>query len=192
MLIQCPRWSQTSLVVQGFLVEHVLAETRPHTLQVGDIVRQLLDGLHLFFQVVFLQKVTQMGVIMASADLVKVKQRLVHVLLKSQRSLHGLQTAAPLISLWFLDVLEHDAAATLVLVRHQLLSVFAFLFRLVLEELEEAFQSDVITIEVPSHGMVHVAGVQLQVDLLVDAGFNIAMIVLAWLSLCHDFRFHLK
>jgi len=39
----------------------------------------------------------------------------------------------------YLHVLQHDPAATLILIFHQLLSVLTFLLRLFLEELGEVF-----------------------------------------------------
>lgn len=52
-----------ALVPQGVLVEQVLRHlvaVGVHAGQVGDVVAQLLDGLHLFVQVVGLQEVTQL------------------------------------------------------------------------------------------------------------------------------------
>lgn len=48
----------------------------------------------------------------------------------------------------YLNVLKHDAAATLVLELHQLLGMLAFLVRHLLEVLVEAFQSHIVTVEV--------------------------------------------
>lgn len=50
-----------ALVTQGVLVEQVLRHLvllGVHTGEVGDVVTQLLDGLHLLIQVVALQEVT--------------------------------------------------------------------------------------------------------------------------------------
>lgn len=38
----------SQLVGEGFLVEHVLSKSWTNTFQVGDMVRQLLNGLDLF------------------------------------------------------------------------------------------------------------------------------------------------
>lgn len=55
---------QTSAAVpQGELVEQVLSHAIlgcSQALQVGDMVSQLLDGLHLLLQVVRLQEITQL------------------------------------------------------------------------------------------------------------------------------------
>ena len=51
-------WSRVrTLFSQGLLVIHELSKARPHTLEVGDVVTNLLDGTHLFLQVVTLQEV---------------------------------------------------------------------------------------------------------------------------------------
>lgn len=117
------------------LVEQVLGHlvvVGVHAREVGEVVAQLLDGLHLLIEVVGLQEVTQlstrrgkttsvrqkftpesprleqtttttyMGVTMVRGQLVQVQQSLVHVLLQRQCALHGLQPAPPLITLRFL------------------------------------------------------------------------------------------
>lgn len=125
-----------ALALKGVLVEQVLGHlvvVGVHAGEVGDVVPQLLDGLHLLVEVVALQEVTQlsmrrgkqcqsgkwskfnpespsleqimttyMGVTMVRGQLVQVQQSLVHVLLQRQCTLHGLQPASPLITLWFL------------------------------------------------------------------------------------------
>lgn len=125
-----------ALALEGVLVEQVLGHlvvVGIHAGEVGDVVAQLLDGLHLLVEVVALQEVTQlsttrgkrrqfgkrseftpeppslgqtvttyMGVSMVRGQLVQVQQSLVHVLLQRQCTLHGLQPAAPLVTLWFL------------------------------------------------------------------------------------------
>ena len=51
-------WSRMrTLFSKGLLVIHVLSKARPHTLEVGDVVTNLLDGSHLLLQVVTLQEV---------------------------------------------------------------------------------------------------------------------------------------
>lgn len=51
-------WSRMrTLFSKGLLVIHVLSKARPHTLEVGDVVTNLLDGTHLLLQVVTLQEV---------------------------------------------------------------------------------------------------------------------------------------
>ena len=48
------------LAAEGLLVEHVFSKAWPDALQVGNVVRQLLDGFHLFLQVVSLDEVGQL------------------------------------------------------------------------------------------------------------------------------------
>ena len=51
-----------SLVIpQGLLVKVVFTMARPNTLQVGDVITQLLDGFHLLMQIVTLNEVGHLG-----------------------------------------------------------------------------------------------------------------------------------
>lgn len=50
----------------------------------------------------------------------------------------------------YLDVLQHNAASSLVLIFHQLLGMLTFLVRRVLEELVKSWQSHIVPIEVES------------------------------------------
>lgn len=59
------------------LVKEVLGQPRfrgPQPAQVGDVVAQFFDGLHLLIQVVRLNEVTQMSVIFLSGQFVQVQQ----------------------------------------------------------------------------------------------------------------------
>jgi len=116
---------------------------------------------------------------MVLGGLVEVQQRLVHVLFQVQGHLHGLKSGAPLVIVWTLDVRENNATTTLVLELHQLLSVFAFLLTGLLEELVESTQGNIIPVKIICHRLVNIAGIQLKVDLLVDARFSITVVVLA-------------
>ena len=49
------------VVTQVFFVVQVLPESGAHTLQLGDVVADLFDGVHLFLQVVGFQEVSQLG-----------------------------------------------------------------------------------------------------------------------------------
>ena len=60
-----------------------------------------------------------MEILVLVSYLVQVQQRLVNRLLELKGRLHGFQTAAPLVFGRPLDVLEHDAAAAVVLKFHQ-------------------------------------------------------------------------
>jgi len=176
-----PCWRQTWLggsLVLEFLVKEEFSDAGADTLETSDEVSDLLDAFHLLGQVVRLNHVTHLGVLMGVGDSVQVQQGLVDGLLQRKGSLHGLQTSAPLISLRLLNVLEHDAASALILKLHQDLSVFTFFFAGLVEELGEAGQGDVITVEVEVHGLVDIASIQLQIDLLVDPSFAVLVVVL--------------
>ncbi len=73
---------------------------------------------------------------------------LVDVLLEVERGLDGLEGRAPLGAARPGHVLEHDAAAALVLVLHQLHGVLALLRRVLREEVREAVQGHVVAAEV--------------------------------------------
>jgi len=141
----------SSSVAESLLVVDVLPETLTHPLELSDVVGDLLDGLHLLLQVLRLDEVAQLSILVAASNLVQVQQTLVDRLLQLQRHLHGLQPVAPLIIAGLLDVLQHNAASSLVLVLHQLLCVLTLLVRGSLEELGEPRQSYVITVKVQAH-----------------------------------------
>ena len=50
----------SSLVPHGLLVKLVFTKARPNTLQVGDVVTQLLDSFHLLMQIVTLNEVSHL------------------------------------------------------------------------------------------------------------------------------------
>lgn len=144
-----------------------------------------------------------MEVTVLVSNLVQVKQGLVDGFLEFESCLHGLHTTAPLILSGLLDVLKHNAAATVVLKLHKRLGVFHFLSRGLTEVLGKSRQSHVVTLKVEGllertknplksprptpgqktyHGEVGVHGVELQVDLLVDAFLGLGVVVLAYLT----------
>lgn len=98
-----------------------------------------------------------------------------------QRTLHRVQPVLPVVAVRFLDVLEEDAAAALVLQLHQLLRVLPLLVRLVKEVFGKVLQSHIVAVKVVRHGQVDVGRVQLQVDLAVDGGLRVLVVVLAHL-----------
>jgi len=49
-----------ALFIQCLLVKHVLSETRTNTLQVSDVIRDLLDGFHLLIKELALQPVSHL------------------------------------------------------------------------------------------------------------------------------------
>ena len=53
--------------------------------------------------------------------------------------------------------------------------------RLVKKGLGKVLQSHIITVKIARHGPVHIGGVELQVDLAVDGGLRVLVVVLALL-----------
>jgi len=89
---------------------------------------------------------------------------------------------APLLLAWSRDGLQYDPSSTLVLVLHQNLGMFPLLITGVFEELLHPWESNIVPIKVVTHGQVNIAGIQLHVDLLVDGGLALLMVVLADLA----------
>lgn len=52
--------ASSSLAAEGLLVKHVFSKAWSNTLQVGDVVGQLLDGLDLLLQVVPFDEISQL------------------------------------------------------------------------------------------------------------------------------------
>lgn len=48
------------VLVEGLLVVHIFAQTRSHTSQLSDVIANLLDGLHLFLQILGLKEVAEL------------------------------------------------------------------------------------------------------------------------------------
>merc|ERR1719436_495163 len=117
-----------------------------------------------------------MGV--AVSGLVHVEKTLVDSFLQLKGSLHGLQRSTPLHCGRLSDVLEDNLPSSSVLILDELLAVIPLLVGVLLEEGGEALVGDVISVEVVSHGHVDIAGVQLHVDLLVDQGLAVLLVVL--------------
>lgn len=160
------------------LVEKVLSQASTAAFELGDVVAQFFDRLGLLGQEVGLDEIAHLGVIVFAGRGVQIEEALVHVLLQLQGLLQGVHTGTPVIAGRRNDVAHFDAAATLVLEFDELLGVFTFLVRVLLEELVEPGQGNVMTLEVGGHRQVDVAGVQFHVDLLVDAILALLMVVL--------------
>ncbi len=137
-------------LAEGVSVEEVLAQAGTDAAQLGDVVRKLLDRLHLLRQVVRLNEVRHLRVIVAAGDVVQVQQRLVDRLLQLQGGLHRLQAAGPVLLDRLGNVVQDDATAALVHELHQLLGVLALLLAGLLEELFKAGQGDIVTVKVES------------------------------------------
>uniref|UniRef100_A0A0E9WQG9 Uncharacterized protein n=1 Tax=Anguilla anguilla TaxID=7936 RepID=A0A0E9WQG9_ANGAN len=177
-----------SAAPQGQLVEQVLGQLvfgGLHLGEVGDVVAHLLHGLHLLVQVMGLQEVAQVGVGLVGGHLVQVQQGLVHGHLQLQGALHGLQTAAPLVPLGFLDVLQENASPSLGLKGHQLLGVLPLLLAVLLEEVRESRESHVIPLEIVSHRHVSVGCEELHINHPVNCCFAVAVVILADLRSFH-------
>ena len=78
----------------------------------------------------------------------QLQQSVIDVLLELQGGPHGVHTSAPFVLRWFLDVLENDTPASLVLELHELLGVLHFLVGSLLEVLAEILEVDVIPVKV--------------------------------------------
>ncbi len=137
-------------LAESVSVKEVLAQAGADSAQLGDVVRKLLDGLHLLRQVVRLNEVRHLRVIVAAGDVVQVQQRLVDRLLQLQGGLHRLQAAGPVLLDRLGNVVQDDATAALVHELHQLLGVLALLLAGLLEELFKAGQGDIVTVKVES------------------------------------------
>lgn len=61
------------------LVEHVNAESISNQLQVGVILGQLVDGLHLLSKELLFKIVGQVGIIVSRGNFVDIQQRLIHL-----------------------------------------------------------------------------------------------------------------
>lgn len=171
----------------GLLVEQVLAQSSSNSLQLGDIVAQLLDGLDLFLQEVAFNEIGQLRVTMLVSNGMQIEQGLIDSLFEVQCRLDSIQCRLPVVHSGTRNVLQNDPSASLVLILHQLLGMATLFVRLGTEELVEAGQCDIIAIEVEGHGHVDVTGVQFHVDLLVQGSLSLLVKVLSNLTLFgHD------
>ena len=167
-------------VTQRELVKEVLCQAifrGPQLAQVGDMVPQLFDEHHLFMQVVMLEEVTHVAVLLLGGQLVQIQQALVHSLRQLQGALHDPQATVPVLFLRLGDVAQTEITATLALQPQQLLRVLPLLVGLPKEEQAEVLQAHVFPVKVEGHGHVHVGGVQLQVDQVVDGGLTLRVVV---------------
>ena len=149
-----------------------------HLAQVGDMVPQLLDEHHLLMQVALLQQVTDATLLLLGGQLVQIQQALVHSLGQLQGALEDTQAALPVLFLRPGDVAQAGVVATLALEPQKLLHVLPLRVGLPKEEQAEGLQGHVFPVEVAGHGRVHVGGVQLQGDQVVDGGLTLGVVVL--------------
>nr|CAA38248.1 unnamed protein product [synthetic construct] len=146
--------------------------------EVGQVVAQLLDELHLLIQEVAFQEVTEVRVCAGRAQGVQIQEGLVQVLLQGQGSLHGLQGFTPLILRWLLHILEECTAPAFVLQLEETLGALALLLGQFAEEVAYAFQSHVIPIKKEAEREVGVRGPEVQVDQAVHGSFHFGGIIL--------------
>ena len=99
-----------------------------------------------------------------------------------QGALHGQKATLPVSAVRLSEVSETEAAPVTVLEVHQALDLLLMLVRAAQEEVGEALQGCVVPVEVEGHGQVHIGGIDLQVDLTVDAGLAVWVVVLALLQ----------
>ena len=91
---------------------------------------------------------TYVEVTVLVGNLVQVQKCLVDGLLQLQGSLHGIDATDPVVLGRLLDVLKHDAAATVVLELHEGLGVLHFLTGGLAEVLGKARESHIVTLKV--------------------------------------------
>ena len=166
---------------------------------------------HQLAHFVIKKKKSYLEVIIGICNLVEIQESLVDTPLELQGSLHSLKPASPLVLGRLLDVVENDAPAALHLELHEFLGMFLFFVSRFLEVLGKARESHVIPVKVvrlrikknktvsllplptttsalrsikhPSyHREVGVHGVELHVDLFVDAFLGVLSVVLPHLT----------
>merc|ERR1712212_507820 len=71
-----------------------------------------------------------------------------------------------------------NSTSTVILIVHKLLSMFAFFIRVLAEIFGKTRICNIITGEIKFHGHVYVTCMELHIDLLVDKGLTIFMIIL--------------
>merc|ERR1719452_498 len=99
--------------------------------------------------------------------------------LKLKSCLHGLKRSPPLHAARLGNILEDNFSSALDLVFHQLHTMLALLIGALTKELGKAMKSLVISVEVGRHGEIDIAGIELHVDLLVDQGLALLVVVLS-------------
>lgn len=170
---------------QGERVKEVLFQAGgrgPQLLQLADTGAQVVDELHILAQEVPSQEGAQVGVVLAGGQLAQIAHALRHHPRHLQGALHGAQAALPLAVVGHPDISQADAPPSLVLQPHQGLGVLPLLPRPPQEEGGEVRQGLVLAVEVEGHGQVRVGGMQLQVDLVVERGLAVVMVILAHLG----------
>mmetsp|Transcript_6379 Transcript_6379/g.11980 ORF Transcript_6379/g.11980 Transcript_6379/m.11980 type:complete len:248 (-) Transcript_6379:139-882(-) len=161
----------------------VCTMTRADAAQLANELRNSLDCLHLICKVGALDVIRELRVVRLLRNLVQGKQLFVVELFERESKLHGVQRV-PLVCVSKVHVRHHDGlelhlAAAGVLVLHHHLRVLALLRAGFLEVLGQARQRHVVAVEVGKHGVVDVADVVLNIDLIVECRFTGWGVVLA-------------
>jgi len=165
------------------LVKQELSQARgSSTLEAGDHVPDLLDGFYLFIKELVFQHLAKVGIIILASITMKLQQALIDLFFEIKSSLESIMGIAPLLLAWSRDGLQHDPSSTLVLVLHQNLGMIPLFITGLFEELLHPWESNIVPIEVVTHGQVNIAGIEFHVDLLVDGGLALLMVVLADLA----------
>uniref|UniRef100_A0A8D9E9S2 Uncharacterized protein n=1 Tax=Cacopsylla melanoneura TaxID=428564 RepID=A0A8D9E9S2_9HEMI len=94
-------------------------------------------------------------------------------------------SSSPFLTGGSFDITQFQSATPLVQVRDELVSMLRLLFRSMLEVFGNAVESDYITVEMGGHGQVDIAGIKLQIDLLVDFLLGFSMEILTNLTDSH-------
>merc|ERR1719326_2466002 len=176
-----------AVFADGLLVVHVLSQASAgasaDTVQLSQVVSQLLDGCHLLSQEVLLDEVAHLGIVVGGGSGMQFQEGLVDTLLQLQSGGDAILQRAPTVLVWLLDVLQHDGAAALVLELHQLLGMLALLVGSGEEVLVSSGEGDIGVVVVKGQRQVGVGSEQLQVDLLVHSGLTLFVVVLT--DVCH-------
>merc|ERR1719326_1432570 len=155
-----------AVFADGLLVVHVLSRASAgagaDTVQLSQVVSQLLDGCHLLSQEVLLDEVAHLGIVVGGGSGVQVQEGLVDTLLQLQSGGDAILQRAPAVLVGLLDVLQHDGAAALVLELHQLLGMLALLVGSGEEVLVSSGEGDIGVVVVKGQRQVGVGSEQLQ------------------------------
>lgn len=87
-------------------------------------------------------------------------------------------TCSPIILGWLSNALKNDSSASFILKLHQFLRMLQLFGRGLPKVVGESGQRHVISLEVRGHGEVSVEGVELELNLLVDALLRFPVVVL--------------
>lgn len=129
------------------LVEQVLAHVALRPLQLADVVGQDLLAIDLLLQEVGLDEIAQIGIRLLAGQGVQVEQVLVHLQLHPQGVLESLQRAGE-AGQRLGNAVQHDQAAALVHVLHDLLRMLTLLHACLQKESVQARATDVRPVEV--------------------------------------------